>query len=307
MKIDQLPLFLRRTFAKSNPAQVIEPVPPTGESSFMQTLPAFHAYLGEKYAAKTVKMYWGDVKELALFLKNKKVVEISSHDLQQWIETLLSANGKALERKTVTRKVSAIITYFLWLQGLGAITKDPTASLNNTRIQSPLPDYLYENEIKDVYATASRNTRMYLLVLLFLETGMKSNELFAITKAHVDISDPYRPEIWIKHSGKQTKKDRKVALPLQFVEVYIRYIAEYEIEDTLFPYSNRFIRMLFEDLKTETGIAKEMTTKTLRHTHVVRGYRRGESTDMIFDRIGLAPYSRQEADEMYTRLGRKGM
>jgi site-specific recombinase XerD len=307
MKFDQLPLFLRRTFSKSNPTQVIDPVSPTGESSFMQTLPAFHAYLGEKYATKTVKMYWGDVKELALFLKNKKVADISSHDLQQWIETLLSANGKALERKTVTRKVSAIITYFLWLQGLGAITKDPTATLTNTRIQSPLPDYLYENEIQSVYTKASQEPRMYLLVLLFLETGIKSHELFAITKAHVDISDPYRPEIWIKHSGKQTKKDRKVALPPQFVAVYTRYIAEYQIDNTLFPYSNRFIQMLFETLKKETGIAKELTPKTLRHTHVVRGYRRGENPDSIFDRIGLAPYSRPEADEMYTRLARKGM
>ena len=100
----------------------------------MQTLPAFHAYLGEKYAPKTTKMYWGDVKELALFLKNKKVADISSHDIQQWIETLLSANGKALERKTVTRKVSAIITYFLWLQGLGAITKEGVSLERRMRV-----------------------------------------------------------------------------------------------------------------------------------------------------------------------------
>jgi hypothetical protein len=65
--------------------------------------------------------------------------------------------------------------------------------------------------------------------------------------------------------------------------------------------------MLFENLKKETGIAKELTPKTLRHTHVVRGYRRGESPDSIFDRIGLAPYSRPEADETYTRLARKGI
>ena len=44
--------------------------------------------------------------------------EISSHDLQQWIGSLVSPDGKGLERKTVNRKVSAIITYFLWLQGL---------------------------------------------------------------------------------------------------------------------------------------------------------------------------------------------
>ena len=37
--------------------------------------------------------------------------------------------------------------------------------------------------------------RTYLLVLLFLDTGLKSNELFLLTKANVDISDPYNPEL----------------------------------------------------------------------------------------------------------------
>ena len=114
----------------------------------MQTLVAFQAFVAEKYAPKTAKMYFGDVRELSIYLKNKKLQEISSHDLQQWIGSLVSPAGKGIERKTVNRKVSAIITYFLWLRGLGAITRDPTLSLNNARIQSPLPDYLYENEIE---------------------------------------------------------------------------------------------------------------------------------------------------------------
>ena len=155
----------------------------------MQTLVAFQAYLAEKYAPKTAKMYFGDVRELSIYLKNKKVTDVSSHDLQQWIGSLVSPAGKGIERKTVNRKVSAIITYFLWLQGVGAITRDPTLSLNNTRIQSPLPDYLYENEIETLSREASTDPRLYLLVLLFLDTGMKSNELVLLTKAHVDISD----------------------------------------------------------------------------------------------------------------------
>jgi site-specific recombinase XerD len=95
--------------------------------------------------------------------------------------------------------------------------------LNNTRIQSPLPDYLYEDEIKTLSTEASKDPRMYLLVLLFLDTGIKSNELFLLTKAHVNISDPYNPELWIKHTGKNTKKDRKVALPVRFIDVYSQY------------------------------------------------------------------------------------
>jgi integrase/recombinase XerC len=307
MKIDQLPLFLRKTFQKKQLAQTLKPVTPTGESSVMQTLVAFQAFVAEKYAAKTAKMYFGDVRALSIYLKNKKVKDVPSHDLQQWIGSLVSPSGKGIERKTVNRKVSAIITYFLWLQGVGAITRDPTLSLNNTRIQSPLPDYLYENEIEILSKAASTDPRLYLLVLLFLDTGMKSNELFLLTKAHVDISDPYNPELWIKHSGKQTTKDRKVALPARFTAVYPQYLEKYPIEDKLFPFTDRFLRMLFEELKRETGIEKELTPKTLRHTHVVRAYKRGEGLDSIFERIALAPDSRQEAEEMYRRLAGKGI
>ena len=48
----------------------------------MQTLVAFQAFVAEKYAPKTAKMYFGDVRELSIYLKNKKLQEISSHDLQ---------------------------------------------------------------------------------------------------------------------------------------------------------------------------------------------------------------------------------
>jgi hypothetical protein len=69
MKFDQLPLFLRRTFQKRLPVQRLIPVTPTGESSVMQTLVAFQAYVAEKYASKTAKMYWGDVRELSIYFE----------------------------------------------------------------------------------------------------------------------------------------------------------------------------------------------------------------------------------------------
>ena len=81
MKIDQLPLFLRRTFSKKASPQILKPVTPTGESTVMQTLVSFQAFLAEKYASKTAKMYWGDVRALSLYLRNKKVQDISAHDL----------------------------------------------------------------------------------------------------------------------------------------------------------------------------------------------------------------------------------
>jgi site-specific recombinase XerD len=252
-------------------------------------------------------MYWGDVRELAFYLRGKKLPAIEPLDLQDWISALMSSGGRQLQRKTLNRKISAIRSYFSWLEASDAITDNPADAVINGRVQSPLPDYLYESEVQTLYQAASHDSRTYLIVLLLLETGMKSHELHALTQAHVDISDIYKPELWIKHTGKATKKDRKVALPADFSRVYLDYIGAYDIHGVLFPFSPRFAQLIFAHLKRKTGIQKALTPKTLRHTNVVRAYRRGEDPETIFDRIGLAPDSRPEADQMYTRLAARGI
>ena len=135
---------------------------------------------------------------------------------------------------------------------------------------------------------------------------MKNSELFALTKAHIDISDPYNPELWIKHTGK-IKKDRKVALPARFIQAYEKYLEKYPVDNVLFPITDRFVQMVFAELKKQTGITKELTPKTLRHTHVVRAIKRGENIQKIFDRLGLAEASRQEAGEMYFKMAGRGI
>jgi site-specific recombinase XerD len=272
----------------------------------MQTLPAYLAHLGSRYAAKTVKTYGGDLRELSLLLRDRKLADIRAGDLQAWHARLVTGLHQ-LQRKTVTRKVSAVVNYFGWLYSLEAITADPSMSLLNGRVQSPLPDYLYESEVEALYEVASADPRTYLLVLLLLETGIKSSELYELRTRDVDVSDPYRPELWIKHKGHATKKDRKVALPQQFVGVYDAYRNTYQVDVRLFPFTDRFGQLLFAELKTRMSIGKDLTPKTLRHTHVVRAYRRGEDPEAIFDRLGLAPHSRKEAHETYTRLASRGI
>ena len=56
----------------------------------MQTLPAYRAYLSGRYAAKTISMYWGDVRELSVYLKDRKLEDITTLDLQLWVDVLMS-------------------------------------------------------------------------------------------------------------------------------------------------------------------------------------------------------------------------
>ncbi|GAA5154329.1 hypothetical protein GCM10023321_25960 [Pseudonocardia eucalypti] len=282
-------------------------VKPTGESTILTTLSAYLVHLGSSYAPKTVKTYAGDVQDLALFLRGRELEDITLGDLQDWRARLVAGRSRPVGEKTMTRKLSAVINYFGWLRSTGAIQKDPSASLMNGRVQSPLPGYLYDSQVEQLYQVASGDPRTYLLVLLFIETGMKSSELYRLTRADVDTSDPYNPELWIRHVGKATRKDRKVTLPARFVGVCEAYLEQYTVTDVLFPFTDRFGRLLFTQLKERSGIQRDLTPKTLRHTHVVRAYRRGDDLDAVFDRIGLAQGSREEARELYSRLASKGM
>ena len=122
----------------------------------MKTLPAFMASLRSSgYSESTVEKYFADVRKFSLFIREKKIREVTPQDIEQWISQMVSPKGEHLDRKTVNRKVSAIINYFSWLIALEVIKDNPTANIHNKRIQAKLPDYLYENEIKTLYATAS--------------------------------------------------------------------------------------------------------------------------------------------------------
>src|SRR5712691_12247039 len=137
MKILQLPLFLRKKFEKVAPQQTITPVAPTADCTVMQTLPAYLANLGSQgYSQSTQEKYFADIKKFSLFLREKKIGEITTHDIEQWIATLFAKDGGKLDPKTVNRKVSAIINYFLWLTTLQGLPKDPAATPANARIQS---------------------------------------------------------------------------------------------------------------------------------------------------------------------------
>jgi site-specific recombinase XerD len=62
--------------------------------------------------------------------------------------------------------------------------ENPMNTIANSRIASPLPEVLFEDECTKLLTTASTDPRIYLLFLLFLETGLKLEELFTLKVSH---------------------------------------------------------------------------------------------------------------------------
>jgi site-specific recombinase XerD len=238
-----------------------------------------------------------------MFVKDKKLREIRTVDIRQWIGEL----KKVMTEKSVSRKISAITNYFLWLEREKVLTVNPAQSIQYLRVTSPLPDILFESECQKLLTAASIDPRTYLLVLLLLETGFKKEELFELKLIHFDFSNKYAPELWVKHTGKKVKKDRKLKLPPELVPVFADYIRQYTITDLLFPYTPRFIELLLADIAKRAGLRKKVTAGILRDTFVVRSLKWGEGIENVLRKIGLSESTWEDAKEKYLRLSARGI
>ena len=143
--------------------------------------------------------------------------------------------------------------------------------------------------------------------MLLLETGIKLEELFALKISHFDFSNKYAPEMYIKHTGKKEKKSRKLKLPVAMTPVFTDYVRRYQVEDALFPYTQRFIRYLISDTAEKGGIKKKVSAQILRDTCAVRQLKRGEGIERVLQRLGLSETTWEDAKVKYQKLSAGGI
>jgi site-specific recombinase XerD len=312
MSGSQLPLFQRKTYKGIIPTIPVEIQAPGADKTVLETLPAYYTYLTSGGFSKyTPDDFTGDLKKFGVYLKDEKIQEITDKDVQAWISFLKSPSprGEGLSRKTVSRKLTALGNYFQWLISNEVISAyaNPMLDIANSRVSSPLPEILFESECTQLLTTASSDPRTCLIFLLFLETGIKLEELFALNVSHFDFSNKYAPEMMIKHTGKKERKSRKLKLPIEIIPVFNDYVSTYKVDDLLFPYTQRFIRYLITETAEKAGVKKKVSAQILRDTCAIRQLRRGEGIERVLMRLGLSETTWEDARIKYEKLAKAGI
>lgn len=298
MATEQRGLFDKRSYKGVLP-QSFSISPPAADQTVMTTLPAYHAYLSSAgYSKYTPDDFTADIKRFGQFTASKALQDIQTVDIQQWIGEL----KKTMPPKTVSRKVSALGNYFRWLDAEQVLARNPARTIRAPRVRAPLPDILFDNECDRLLASASSDPRTYLLVQLLLETGLKKAELLELQVGNFDFSNRYQPELWVKHTGKQVFKDRRLKLTTPLIAVFEDYVQRYHVADTLFPYTPRFIEQLLTQTARQASISKHVTASILRDMFVVRSVKRGMKLDEALEKIGLSKTSYDDARKKYGRL-----
>lgn len=142
----------------------------------------FQQHLESRRRARaTIVAYGKDIEQVMTFLANmgkKTISEVSRDELEAFLKKLASDKYTP---KSISRKINSIKTFFRFLKAAGIVTVDPAIDIAHPKYEVKPPRILSKIEYRALRDACRSDIRMYAIVELFLQTGVRIGELAALT------------------------------------------------------------------------------------------------------------------------------
>ena len=286
----------------------------TDQNLLIPTLRAWQIFLEDQgNSPHTVKAFLADLRLLAsYFPPDRSLGNISTSDLNQFLEWMQLHREVPCSPKTLSRRITSIKAFFRWLHQNAVILVDPAEKIVQKSVISPLPVILTQDESELVLETANAHrraarpdARTYALTALLLSTGIKKGECLALSPNHIDLEAPGGPLLFVRYASPQYRyKERKITLPESWIGAYQEYQSQYELGDRLFPWSQRRLEYLLEDLGEEAGLKKHLSFDMCRWTCAVIDWLAGDEHNKIRQKLGVSKIQWRELSMKLEQLAK---
>lgn len=284
----------------------------TSRSLLTPTINAWRFYLDDQgVSPHTIKAFISDLNLLAAYLPPDRALgEISTADLNHFLDWLQNGRGVPCSPKSLARRITSIKAFFRWLHQFGVLLLDPAEKVPQRTVISPLPVVLSPEETQLFLETADRHrrgvkpdARPFALAHLLLSTGIKKGECLALSPNHIELESPSGPFVFIRYASPQNRyKERKIPLPESWIEAYQEYQSQYVLGERLFPWSQRRLEYILEDLSLEAGLEKHVSFDMCRWTCALNDWRSGMEHDRIRQKLGVSKIQWREIGMKLERL-----
>jgi len=284
----------------------------TSKSLLIPTINAWKVYLEDQgNSIHTIKAFTADLRLLAVYLSpDYPLGNISTTDINGFLEWMQKSRGIPCSPKTLSRRITSIKAFFRWLHQYGVILIDPAEKVVQKTVLSPLAEVLSPVEVEAVIDAADlhrRKTRPdarpYTLLVLLLSTGIKKGECLGLVPNHIDLEAPSGPLLFVRYSSPQHRyKERKIALPSEWITAYQEYQSQYTLSDRLFPWSPRRLEYLLEDIGEEAGLTKHLSFDMCRWTCALTDWQEGVEREKIRQKLGISKVQWREISIKLERL-----
>ena len=156
---------------------------------------------------QTVESYRDDLKHFEKFAKDLSDSfsweTVGSDMVRDWMESMMDKGNSAA---TVSRRLSALKTFYRFALARHYVESDPVYSIKGPKKEKPLPQFVKESEMDELldrqaWGDDYNNVRARTIIILFYETGMRLSEL-----VNLDDKDVNFVTSEIKITGKGNKQ-----------------------------------------------------------------------------------------------------
>jgi site-specific recombinase XerD len=287
----------------------------TPQTALSPAINAWEYFLNDQgRSPHTIKAFLSDVRLLTLSLPpDKNLGDITTQDLNNYLHWLEHERGIPCSPKTLARRVTAIKSFFRWLQRGGVLIVDPAEKVVQHSVLSPLPEVLSYEESEAVLLAADRSrrgshpdARPYTLLRLLLATGIKKSECLGIHLNHIDLQIPGEPFVFIRYASPASRyKERKLTLPEDWLPAYEEYLVQYNPVDRFLPWSPRRLEYLLEDIGRDAGLSKHLSFDMCRWTCVLQDHLNNVEPEKIRQKLGISKIQWREINMKLRQLSGK--
>jgi integrase/recombinase XerC len=247
----------------------------------------------------TVRSYHSDLEQLSTFLGDKDLSAVDHQTLRRFIAHLMQVDVK---KSSIARKLSAIRTFFRYLNREGILTSNPARLVATPRREQRLPAVLTADDAirlmespkakKPADHDAMLRDRAVLETLY--STGIRASELIGMNREDIDRHDSL---IRIRGKGRRERIVPVGAKALDAIDAYLGRLAGSSDVAAVFlgPSGKRLtartVQRILENHRKQLGLLQKASPHTLRHSFATHLLESGADLRAIQELLGHASLS----------------
>ena len=271
----------------------------------------------KNFSINTSKAYETDVLSFLIWLGDDYILENTNYDkIREYIRYIYQYNYKKV---TVSRKISALRTFYKYLCREGFVKTNPVVGINSPKKEKKLPKFLTKDEVEQLLNNVNIETpagyRNRTILELLWATGMRISELSGLNFGDLNLENNE-----IKVMGKGSK-ERIVLISERAKTFLTRYIqtartlvaqgfeipAENEnspvfINNTGYRLNPKTIRNVINTLVEKIELPKKVTPHMFRHSFATYLLENGADLRVVQELLGHASISNTQ---IYTHVSTK--
>jgi integrase/recombinase XerC len=267
----------------------------------------------EKHASPyTVTFYLKDVDYFFSFLEREGIADLKEVNYAIIRVFLTELYEKKLTRRSVSRKLSSLRTFYRVLEREQLLDTNPFISVSLPKQTKPIPEFLYEDELKKLFTVSDLHTplgqRNQAILELFYGTGIRVSECTGLTLDSMDFSIG---TVLVRGKG---NKERYIPFGKYAHEAIDRYIHDgrdklskknQESTNHLFlnsrgkPLTDRGMRLILNEMVKKASLTVHVHPHKLRHTFATHLLNAGADLRSVQELLG---HENLSSTQIYTHV-----